>query len=801
MHKEPCTIFIVDDSEENTQLLEMVLKRNNYNTLIAYDGEEAVREIPKAQPDLILLDINMPLMDGYEVCKVLKNEPETSDIPIIFITALTQTQNVVEAFERGGVDYITKPFNRKELLSRINTHIELKASRDYIKNQNKVLEQANVELTESKAKLVKSEKKYKRLFEQSNDGIIIRTVDGEIIDTNEQICRMLKRSREDLLKTKISELENADTVKKQENRLKKLIDEESIRYETSLKCADDKIITVDVSSKLIDSENEIIQEIFRDITQKKRIADEIKKQEKYFRKIYDLTPFAIFTVSKTGYIKTVNNASLKVFKLPFFNKIINREMKDISFFANSAIIDDFKKVVDTKTNLQCEYIFKLDSNGKVYVNCQFILLMGLENTINDVYIIFEDITVRKLAEIENRKLSTAVEQNPNSVIITDTDGIIEYVNPQFSELTGCSTTKAIGRKLRILESGIIQNDVRITPWDTIRENKVWEGEYINKKKNGKEFWEKSLIAPITDENKNIINYIAIAEDVSLRKEREEQIQFQQKELQKINDSLLSSISYARVIQNAVMPSEIFLKQFLPESFVLFLPRDIVSGDFYWIKQVQHKIFIAAADCTGHGVPGAFMSMLGMALLSEIVSSDKDPDNLKANEILNELRKKIKHALHQDRRKSTTSDGMDIALCIIDLTKNEMQYAGANNPLYLIRKQNNESELIKYKADRMPIGVHLKERSFTNNTIDLKADDLIYIFSDGFIDQFGGTDDRKYQHSKFREFLLSKCHLSLNEQKEALNEEFNEWRGSKPQIDDVLIVGLKIHHSYGEVDLF
>lgn len=801
MPKQPYTIFIVDDSKENTQLLDMVLRKNNYNTLIAYDGEEAVREIPKALPDLILLDINMPFLDGYQVCEILKSKSETADIPVIFITALNQTENLVKAFKRGGVDYITKPFNRDELLSRVNIHVELKAARDQIKNQNTDLEKANAELTKSQTQLLKSEKKFKRLFEQSNDGIIIRTIDGDIIDVNKKICEMLNYSAEKFLNANLSDFETSISDKKKEIRVKKLKNQDALSYETSLQNADGKIIHADVSSKVIDAEKGIVQEIFRDITQKKRVSDEIKKQEKYFRKIYDLTPFAIFTVSTSGFIKTINDASLKIFNLPLYSEIINREMKSISFFSESDIIQDFETVLDNKKNFQREYVFNLDSNITIYANCQFIPLKDLDRNIRDVYLIFEDITKRKLAEIEIRKLSTAVEQNPNSIIITDTNGQIEYVNPEFTELTGCVNNEAIGRKLRILESGITQNELFVNPWDTIKENKVWEGEYVNRRKNGEEFWEKSLIAPITDENKNITNYIAIAEDITLRKEREEQIQFQQKQLQKINESLLSSISYARVIQNAVMPSELFLKQFLPESFVLFLPRDIVSGDFYWIKQVQHRIFIAAADCTGHGVPGAFMSMLGMALLSEIVSSDKDPDSFNANEILNELRKKIKHALHQDRRKDTTSDGMDIAFCIIDLTKNQMQYAGANNPLYLIRKNNDTPEVIKYKADRMPIGVHLKERSFTNNIIDLHADDYIYIFSDGFVDQFGGEHDRKYQHTKFREFLLSKCHLPLQEQKEELHKEFNSWKGKKRQIDDVLVVGLKIHQSYGEVDLF
>ena len=249
--------------------------------------------------------------------------------------------------------------------------------------------------------------------------------------------------------------------------------------------------------------------------------------------------------------------------------------------------------------------------------------------------------------------------------------------------------------------------------------------------------------------------------------------------------ITNSIIYAKRIQSAVLPPNKFVQHLLSEHFILYKPKDIVSGDFYWIKQNEKKTLIAAADCTGHGVPGALMSMLGITFLNEI--TNKKP-NLSAGEILNELRVHIISSLRQTGKVGESRDGMDIALCIIDKDNKIIEYAGANNPLYLIR----DNELITYKADRMPIGMHRKAKdTFTNHSIDLKKDDRIYIFSDGYVDQFGGDDGRKYLSKNFKQILLDNHQKSFSEQKRILEDNFESWKGNRKQLDDLLVIGFKI----------
>ena len=200
---------------------------------------------------------------------------------------------------------------------------------------------------------------------------------------------------------------------------------------------------------------------------------------------------------------------------------------------------------------------------------------------------------------------------------------------------------------------------------------------------------------------------------------------------------------------------------------------------------EHQLVLIAADCTGHGVPGAFMSMLGVSFLNEIVNRHEITE---ASAILNSLRADIKKTLGQEGKEGEAKDGMDIALCIIDLEKMKMQYAGAYNPLYLFR--NNE--LIEVKADRMPIGIYIKEKeSFTNNDIDLQKDDVFYIFSDGYQDQFGGEDGQKFKTKNYKQLLLEIHQKPMAEQREILDKKIDEWRGKWEQVDDIIILGVRV----------
>lgn len=255
------------------------------------------------------------------------------------------------------------------------------------------------------------------------------------------------------------------------------------------------------------------------------------------------------------------------------------------------------------------------------------------------------------------------------------------------------------------------------------------------------------------------------------------------------DEIITSIHYAQKIQSAILPPVTYINDILAESFVFYKPKDIVSGDFYWIRKVKHHIIVACADCTGHGVPAAFMSMLGMSCLNEIVQRR---EITQANQVLNELRKEIKQSLRQTGDKEETRDGMDIALCVIDTKKKIMQYSGAHNPLYFVSHDNGESELKEIKADPMPVGVHLlHDKSFTNNEIGLKTGDTFYIFSDGYIDQGGGTDNSRFTSSKFKKLLLEVRKKPMQEQKDILELTLKEWMGDYPQRDDILVIGARV----------
>ncbi len=260
---------------------------------------------------------------------------------------------------------------------------------------------------------------------------------------------------------------------------------------------------------------------------------------------------------------------------------------------------------------------------------------------------------------------------------------------------------------------------------------------------------------------------------------------QQEKILEQKRNITKSIEYASRIQNAVLPPVNLINRVLPENFIIFKPRDIVSGDFYWMSQKDKKVILVAADCTGHGVPGAFMSMLGISFLNEIVSRQ---DVLHANEILNQLRTSVKNTLMQTGKDGEAKDGMDIALCILDFENYTIQYAGAYNPLYLYR--NNE--LIETKADKMPIGIYVREKeSFTNHEFKMEIGETYYIFSDGFVDQFGGEKEQKYKSVNFKQ-LLQKIHQKpLIKQKEILEKEFIDWKRELEQIDDILVIGFRI----------
>lgn len=261
------------------------------------------------------------------------------------------------------------------------------------------------------------------------------------------------------------------------------------------------------------------------------------------------------------------------------------------------------------------------------------------------------------------------------------------------------------------------------------------------------------------------------------------------ELQKTNKEVKDSIKYAKRIQEAVMPQPDEFAMFLKEYFIYFKPRDIVSGDFYWVKRIRGQLLIGAIDCTGHGVPGALLSMLGISFLNEISSNLlSSGEEFKANHILGLLREKVKESLGQHRNvDKSAKEAMDMALCIVDKEKGEVQFAGARNPLYVIREGN----IVEFKGDRMPISMSRVERPFTNHIVKVQEDDVFYIFSDGMPDQFGGDFQDKLMTKRFKKILLGMANLPMHKQQVLLDRDFQDWKGYDKQVDDVLVMGFKV----------
>lgn len=271
--------------------------------------------------------------------------------------------------------------------------------------------------------------------------------------------------------------------------------------------------------------------------------------------------------------------------------------------------------------------------------------------------------------------------------------------------------------------------------------------------------------------------LELAKSKEIIEEKHEEALLQKKEI-------TDSINYARSIQRAFIPTEEQFNSYFKDSFVYFKPKDIVSGDFYWAYQKDNLLFYATADCTGHGVPGGFMTMLGLSFLDDIIESKATTNPASA---LNLIRDKIVNTLKQSGNIGENKDGMDIAICCIDKTKNELTYSSANNSLYMIR----DNELTIYKGDKQPCGFYHENKPFTAHTISLKPNDCIYTFTDGFADQFGGPKGKKFRYKQFEEILLNNVNDSFSVQKNKLSSAFESWKGDLEQVDDILVIGIKI----------
>lgn len=441
----------------------------------------------------------------------------------------------------------------------------------------------------------------------------------------------------------------------------------------------------------------------------------------------------------------------------------------------------FKQVMDNpfeSVSTQYEYIKK--DGDAIWLEATATNMLS-DPAIQGIILNSRDITERRRAEREERmksKMQALSENSPDLITRFTQEGEVFYINPMIENYTGHKPSDILNKKL---------DEINVA--DVIKQGWIELLKQVESKndKVAIEMDFPSLIGdrvmqvnaiPEFDEENTLESVLVVSHDITERKQFELEIQSRGRKI-------AESINYAKRIQGAILPNNEVIRQFLPDSFILYKARDVVSGDFPWFINVGDIMYFAAVDCTGHGVPGALISLIGYFLLNDIVKGRKISD---PGEILDLLDKGVTKTLRQDSDDSKTKDGMDIALCKIDLKNKKVSYAGAHRSLYFM----NGNELEEIKGNKFPIGggIYKNQTKFTCSTIDVKKNDSIFFCSDGFPDQFGGPDNRKYGPKRLREAIVKYHKKSMTEINQKIDAEWTEWKGDQKQTDDVLLIGVR-----------
>ena len=664
-------ILVIDDSTNISELVSEILSTEEIIIIKANNGKLGLKKARAIIPDLILLDIMMPEIDGFEVCKILKNDDKTKDIPVIFMSALVEKEDIIKGLRLGAVDYVKKPFNEDELQLRINIHLELLKPKKKLKKETEIRKK-------TEKKLQKSEKRFRNLFLSVPVGLYRTDKNGQIIEANPALVKMLNYpNRKTLLNTNVKNI--FVDPNKRDDEIKLLTSRKTVTsYSFQLYKYDGNIISVLDSARIIkNKEGEILcyEGSMINITEREKVQRALKESEEKYRILFEKSNDAILLIDNDRFVD-----------------------------CNSSVIKmlGYKKKSDLLNKHPAELSPEIQPDGR-----------------------------------------QSYEKAKEMIAIASKKGNYKF-------------------------------------------------EWVHTRANGEDFPVEVWLTAIPYHNKKIIH--TVWRDLTQRKKNEQRIQRKnnklkeayieliknKEEIETAHKDIIANIKYAKSIQNALLTSKKLIDAYINNYFLLFNPKEEVSGDFYYINKINDYIIFAVADCTGHGVTGGFLTVIGITYLHEIVRK-KEVSN--SSEVLNILRQRLKETFRTFG--SENQNGLDIAFCAINTKTNILQYSGAYNPLWIIR--NNE--LLEYKATRNPIGFHYIEMDFICHEIQLQNNDLIYLFSDGFFDQIN-EEERKFTKKRFRELLLKEHSLPFNKQKIVLEQEFKKWKGNCNQIDDVTVMGVK-----------
>ncbi|NBC83099.1 MAG: PAS domain S-box protein [Bacteroidetes bacterium] len=463
-----------------------------------------------------------------------------------------------------------------------------------------------------------------------------------------------------------------------------------------------------------------------------------------------------------------------------------KDMDRLTRKGESALRNMFKELLNSPDEVQSiQYTYMKKDGHKIFLETTGRNLLE-DPAIQGIILNSRDITERKRAEKEERmksKMQALSENSLDMILRLSTVGQFFYANPVVEDYFNISAKEIINKTL----NEIVIHEVFFNYFkETIEEIKAKPSKHnkeinVPLKYGEKETHRIMSIDAIPEFNENELETILfVGHDITEAKRIEMEIQEKNK---KIEDS----INYAQRIQTSILPNNAVIRDVFPKSFIFYKPRDVVSGDFPWFFKRGENIYIAAVDCTGHGVPGALLSFIGYFILNNIVDHDKEQT---AAQVCDALHYGVRTTLRQDRADANQRDGMDIALCKINPSKNELQYAGAHRPLYYLSK----GELEEFKGNRKAIGgiPHRKkpEKDFENYVINYKPGDKVFFFSDGLPDQLGGPEMKKYSPKRIRETILENENYSMQEYNDHFAKDFVNWKGDTKQIDDVLLIGIE-----------
>ncbi len=521
-----------------------------------------------------------------------------------------------------------------------------------------------------------------------------------------------------------------------------------------------------------------------------QLESNIVKVENAQKRLYSLLENAseIISIYDENMVLTYESPSVtKILGYTPQEMMGGKDMDRLTRKGENAMRQLFKQVIANPSEpVSIQYTYMKKNGQKIFLETTGRNLLN-DSAIKGIILNSTDITERKRAEKEERmrsKMQALSENSLDMILRLSTVGQFFYANPMVETYMGIEIKDLLNKTLNEVNfTEILFNYFR----DTIEQIKT------NPEKTTTE-----ITIPIklenTDEDGRIMSFNAIPEfneneletilfvghDITEAKRIE-------KEIQDKNRKIEDSINYAQRIQTSILPDNRILNKSLSKSFIFYRPRDVVSGDFPWFFQKGNNIYIAAVDCTGHGVPGALLSFIGYFLLNNIVDHEGE---YTAASIIDKLHYSVRKTLKQEHNEAEARDGMDIAFCKINYQKNELQYAGAHRPLYLLRK----GELEEFKGDRKAIGgiPHRKkqEKDFTNYSINTQKGDKIFFFSDGLTDQLGGPDIKKYSPARVREKIVENKDLTMDEFNSFFAKDFEEWKGNNKQIDDVLLIGIE-----------